>query len=96
MSIFTKSKQRYRRKKLERLGIIPSKIDTAKLYGDDHGWVIDYSRIVPESIIYSVGVGSNIDFDLALIKELKTEIFAFDPTPRSIDWVKEQDLPGEF
>ena len=51
MSIFTKSKQRYRKKKLERLGIIPSKIDTAKLYGDDHGWVIDYSRIVPESII---------------------------------------------
>ena len=96
MSIFTKSKQRYRKKKLEKLGIIPSKIDTAKLYGDDHGWVIDYSRIVPESIIYSVGVGSNIDFDLALIKELKTEIFAFDPTPRSIDWVKEQDLPEEF
>jgi len=96
MSIFTKSKQKYRRKKLERLGIIPSKIETAKLYGDGHGWVIDYSKIVPESIIYSVGVGSNIDFDLALIKELNTEVFAFDPTPRSIDWVNKQDLPNKF
>ena len=96
MSIFTKTKQRFRRKRLFDLGIIPKEIDTAKLYGGDHGWVVDYSKLNSNSVVYSVGVGSNIDFDLALIQQLKLEVYAFDPTPRSIEWIKKQSLSKSF
>ena len=96
MSIFTKTKQRFRRKRLFDLGIIPKEIDTAELYGGDHGWVVDYSKLNSNSIVYSVGVGSNIDFDLALIEQLKLKVYAFDPTPRSIEWIEKQCLPKSF
>ena len=96
MSLFTKTKQRLRRRKLRQIGIEPVPCDSATLYGGDHGWVIDESSIDRESIIYSVGVGSNIDFDLKLIDCLGVTIHAFDPTPRSVEWVKEQHLPNKF
>ena len=96
MSIFTKTKQRLRRHKLRQIGIEPVPCDSATLYGGDHGWVIDESSIGSESIIYSVGVGSNIDFDLELIDSLGVTIHAFDPTPRSVEWVKEQNLSNKF
>ena len=96
MSIFTKTKQRLRRHKLRQIGIEPVPCDSATLYGGDHGWVIDESSIDRESIIYSVGVGSNIDFDLELIDSLGVTIHAFDPTPRSVEWVKEQNLSNKF
>ena len=96
MSIFTKTKQRFRRKRLFDLGIIPKEIDTAKLYGGNHGWVVDYSKLNSNSVVYSVGVGSNIDFHLALIEELKLAVYAFDPTPRSIEWIKKQSLSKSF
>ena len=96
MSIFTKTKQRLRKRKLRQLGIEPVFCDSATLYGGDHGWVIDRSLIDSESVIYSVGVGSNIDFDLELIDSLGVTVHAFDPTPRSVEWVKEQELPKKF
>lgn len=96
MSIFTKTKQRFRRHKLKRLGIEPVSCHTSALYGGDHGWVVDKSLINSESIIYSVGVGSNIDFDLELINSFEVKVHAFDPTPRSIEWVENQQLPKHF
>ena len=48
------------------------------------------------SIIYSFGCGDNISFDLELIKRYKAAVFAFDPTPRSIDWLHKQELPENF
>ena len=96
MSIFTKSKQRFRRHKLKQLGIEPVSCKTSALYGGDHGWVVDESLLNRESVIYSVGVGSNIDFDVELINSLGATVHAFDPTPRSIEWVKNQQLPKHF
>ena len=96
MSIFTKSKQKFRRHKLKQLGIEPVSCKTSALYGGDHGWVVDESLLNRESVIYSVGVGSNIDFDVELINSFGATVHAFDPTPRSIEWVKNQKLPKHF
>ena len=96
MSIFTRSKQRFRRHKLKQLGIEPVSCNTSALYGGDHGWVVDESLLNKESVIYSVGVGSNIDFDLELINSFGATVHAFDPTPRSIEWVKGQQLTKNF
>jgi FkbM family methyltransferase len=64
------------------------------IYG---GWTICTGvGLGSESVIYSVGVGEDISFDLSLIKALGCKIFAFDPTPRSIAWLRTQQLPKEF
>ncbi|MCA9952588.1 MAG: FkbM family methyltransferase, partial [Anaerolineales bacterium] len=38
----------------------------------------------------------DISFDLSLIETYGCQVYAFDPTPRSIAWVKSQNLPPEF
>lgn len=47
------------------------------------------------SIAYSFGVGEDVSFDLELIKRFGLTVHAFDPTPRSIAWVRAQTMrPG--
>jgi len=46
--------------------------------------------------VYSFGVGEDIDFDLALIEVKGLSVFAFDPTPNSVEWLNRQDLPENF
>jgi FkbM family methyltransferase len=46
-----------------------------------------------ESVVYSVGIGTNVSFDLGLLSGFVREVQAFDPTPRSLEWVAKQQLP---
>ncbi len=48
------------------------------------------------SIVYSLGVGDLIDFDLDLINDHGVTVHAFDPTPFAADWIAGQSLPEEF
>lgn len=63
--------------------------------GND-AWVICPEGLMSQSNVYSVGVGNEIGFDLALINRFGVEVFAFDPTPHSIAWVRAQELPKQF
>src|SRR6202008_4156450 len=45
------------------------------------------SVLKPGAIVYSFGVGEDASFDLELIRQFDCEVYAFDPTPRSIAWV---------
>ena len=45
------------------------------------------------SIVYSFGIGTDISFDLTLVRRFGLEVHAFDPTPRSLAWLKTQTLP---
>jgi FkbM family methyltransferase len=61
------------------------------------GWTICTNvGLGPDSVIYSVGVGEDISFDLDMIETFRCQVFAFDPTPRSINWLKTQHLPSKF
>lgn len=60
------------------------------------GWHVITSLIDKGSILYSFGVGEDISFDLALIEQFKITIHAFDPTPKSITWIREQHLSDNF
>ena len=68
------------------------------LIGDSSygAWTICPDRIVPGGVIYSFGVGEDIDWDLAMIEKFGVTIHAFDPTPRSANFVKQQKLPNQF
>lgn len=48
------------------------------------------------SIVYSLGVGDLIDFDLDLIRDFGLTVHAFDPTPFAAAWVQSQSLPDNF
>jgi len=60
------------------------------------GAVISPAGLDRQSVVYSAGVGEDISFDLALIQRYGVTVHAFDPTPRSIEWVRAQRLPAEF
>lgn len=90
-------KQGIRRKCLKKYGVYP-KLDIPKTkFGANSGaWTIYAKGINSQSIIYSFGVGTNIDFDLCLISETGATVHAFDPTPVSIDWIRQQSIPPQF
>ena len=62
----------------------------------DGGWWFTPQDLTSESIVYSLGVGDDIDFDLGIINQYDVEIFAFDPTPNSIDLLDSSKLPPRF
>ena len=66
-------------------------------FGDqDCGWNIIPDLLGKDSVIYCVGCGENISFDLALIKEFSCKIHAFDPTPKSLNYLHSLELPEEY
>ncbi len=71
-------------------------IHSTRLGSKHGGWNIPDDMVSPKSIIYSGGIGTDISFDRALIEKFSCTVHAFDPTPRSIEWLKGQPLPPEF
>ena len=72
------------------------KLLTLTFGSKNSAWTVRKDSINERSIIYSFGVGNDISFDLALIERFGSTIHAFDPTPKSIQWVKDQKLPEKF
>jgi FkbM family methyltransferase len=65
--------------------------------GNQHAqWIINPELLGAESIVYSFGIGEDISFDLALIDRFGVTVHAFDPTPRSIQWLRTIQLPNRF
>lgn len=62
----------------------------------DGGWSYDNRLLNEDSIVYSLGVGDFIDFDLGVIQRCGSRVFAFDPTPVSKSHVDNTDLPEQF
>lgn len=63
-------------------------------YGSDYGsWPVIEGSLDAASVVYSVGVGEDLSFDLAVTQLYGCTIDAFDPTPRSLAWVARQSLP---
>jgi FkbM family methyltransferase len=68
-----------------------------RLGSDYGGWVVcTDAGLGPSSVVYSVGVGEDISFDLALIEMFGCDVVAFDPTPRSLAWLATQSLPAKL
>jgi FkbM family methyltransferase len=65
--------------------------------GNKYGGFFLHSDILnSNSIIYSVGIGEDISFDMRIINKLKCRVFGFDPTPKSVEFIKNLNPPSEF
>lgn len=90
----------YQRKKLilkrlagKELRLRPAlRISTAKL----GGWWFHPDTLDGGSVVWSLGVGEDVEFDLGLIRRYGLSVHAFDPTPSSIDWLAARSLPAGF
>lgn len=51
-------------------------------------------RAPPPHSCSPVGVGDDVAFDLFLIHELNVTVHAFDSTPSSVDWIRQNAFPA--
>ena len=66
-------------------------------YGNPNAdWTLVTDLLNEASVVYSFGVGDDISFDLCVINHFDLQIYAFDPTPKSVEWVSTQSLPKQF
>jgi FkbM family methyltransferase len=59
-------------------------------------WTINPDHLNSGSIVYSFGIGEDISWDLEMMKKFNVTIHAYDPTPKSIDWLNNQKLSAQF
>jgi FkbM family methyltransferase len=67
-----------------------------RLGSDYGGWWVPSSLLSASSLCYCAGVGTDITFDMAIMQNYDCEVWAFDPTPASIEWADRQDTPPSF
>ncbi len=66
-------------------------------FGTEYGgYYLAPSRMKPDAVVYSIGIGEDISFDRSLMEYSGVEIEAFDPTPKVKEWLALQALPKEF
>lgn len=88
---------------VRRLGMMLPWIGTFRYFGQKArfgseygGWVIPRNRLTAQSVCYCVGCGEDISFDLELIRRYSCPVYGFDPTPRSVEFVRRvtADVPS--
>lgn len=75
---------------------IESRVKMSWLGSEYGGWPIPHGLIKENPVVLSFGIGTDISFDLSMIDHFGARVFAFDPTPRSIEWLRQQRLPDGF
>ena len=64
---------------------------------ESHGdWHLCPRGLDASSIIYSLGIGRDITFDLSVAARFGAQVHAFDPTPSALAWLSTQSLPTQF
>lgn len=86
-------KQTLRQHRLRRARVLDDTPHRPTKVGD---WALVTEPLNARSVVYSFGVGDNVAWDLAMIRQFGCTVHAFDPTPASIAWIAHQSLPGEF
>ena len=59
-------------------------------------WTVCPEGLGPDSVVYSFGVGDNIEWERGVIERFGVTVHAFDPTPACVSWLQSQALPDKF
>lgn len=66
-------------------------------YGNGYGgFYVDPTLVPDQAIVYSFGIGEDISFDKAIISKHGCKVYGFDPTPKSINYVKNNETTEAF
>ena len=65
-----------------------SRVETVRFGSGYGGWHVPAGVLSSNSVVYSAGVGEDASFDLELIRAIGCDVWAFDPTPRAIEYAK--------
>jgi len=86
-----------RRRLLARHGIrVEAEVAVHRAGARSGVWPVVVDRMRRDSVVYSVGVGDNVAWELDLIERWGVTVDAFDPTPESVAWIAAQRLPAAF
>jgi FkbM family methyltransferase len=95
--------ERKKRKLKEKIKLTKLKIagnSYKRWYGSEYGGFFVCEKILNNKsniLVYSCGIGKDISFDNLVLKKCKNcQIYAFDPTPLSIEWLSNQQTPDNF
>lgn len=68
-----------------------------KWYGSSYGgFYVNPDLLTDKAIVYSFGIGKDISFDNAIMKKHGCQVYGFDPTPKSIDFINNQVQNNKF
>jgi FkbM family methyltransferase len=59
-------------------------------------WCVCPDTLTNSSVMYTFGVGDDISAEFELIRVLGLRIYAFDPTPKTVEWMASRDLPDSL
>lgn len=76
--------------------VIDKSIHRIRIGTEYGGWWIVPERVSASSVVYGVGVGHDITWDLGMIEHFGCTVHGFDPTPRARAWIESQTLPDKF
>lgn len=95
VNVFERAQSRLARMALRTL-LAPRRPATYVRLGSDYGgWWVPRWALLPGNLAYCAGVGEDLTFDAELIAH-GMNVVAFDPTPRSVSFVKDADLGPAF
>lgn len=90
-------KQHIKRTLYAARGLKPDlKIPVKTVNPGDQAWYFADGTLEKGDVVYSLGLATNIEFDLNLIRDFGVEVHGFDPTPDSVEWIENQNLPARF
>ena len=79
------------------IDITPDVKCSTEFHGTEYGgWAVLSGSVNSSSRVMSVGIGEDASFDLSLIKSHGCQVYGFDPTPKSADWVRNNILDQGF
>jgi FkbM family methyltransferase len=66
-----------------------------EFHGSNYGgWSIFSGSINENSVVYSVGLGTDVSFDQSIIGKYNCKVFGIDPTPGVEDFIMKSNLKG--
>jgi FkbM family methyltransferase len=76
----------------------PARVRRSSIYlGTEYGgWSVIPELVPQNACVFSIGIGQDISFDLAMIARFGADVYGFDPTPVSMRWIQQQKLPSKF
>ncbi len=71
-------------------------VETVRLGAPGGRWSIVPRDLGSSTVLYALGVGTDISFERDLIARYGVRVHAFDPTPVALEWAGTQALPPGF